>query len=320
MYNCNYSDYLIHHGIKGQKWGVRRFQKKDGSLTSAGKKRYSDDSDSKKDDENQSKDGLHKEKKQLTRKQKAAIAGAAVVATYATYRFINSGHAHQLVAKGKAALGHTEPDYFNKNILLANKRLDADGIMETVVSRINPGYGGIGTKVNCRRCTFAYEMSRRGYDVKATKAVLKGTGQGNVGFSNVVSKGDTGVINYFKAGWDQNSLVGKTIFKGNGLGVDAVQKLGDEKGYTNSIFKALGNYKNGARGELCMQWSGGGAHSMAWEIVKGKPVIFDCQTGTKYDTPEKFKEIGEMISQVSTTRLDNVDLNKDFLLRWLQNA
>lgn len=32
---------LSHHGIKGQKWGVRRFQNKDGSLTSEGKKRYS---------------------------------------------------------------------------------------------------------------------------------------------------------------------------------------------------------------------------------------------------------------------------------------
>ena len=32
----------MHHGIKGMKWGVRRFQKKDGTLTSAGKKRYSD--------------------------------------------------------------------------------------------------------------------------------------------------------------------------------------------------------------------------------------------------------------------------------------
>lgn len=30
---------LYHHGIKGQKWGVRRFQNKDGSLTLAGKKR-----------------------------------------------------------------------------------------------------------------------------------------------------------------------------------------------------------------------------------------------------------------------------------------
>lgn len=30
---------LYHYGIKGQKWGVRRFQNKDGSLTNAGKKR-----------------------------------------------------------------------------------------------------------------------------------------------------------------------------------------------------------------------------------------------------------------------------------------
>ena len=27
------SSYLEHHGIKGQRWGVRRFQNKDGSLT-----------------------------------------------------------------------------------------------------------------------------------------------------------------------------------------------------------------------------------------------------------------------------------------------
>lgn len=35
-----YPNELYHHGIKGQKWGIRRYQNEDGSLTAAGKKRY----------------------------------------------------------------------------------------------------------------------------------------------------------------------------------------------------------------------------------------------------------------------------------------
>ena len=35
-----YNRELYHAGIKGQRWGVRRFQNKDGSLTPEGKKRY----------------------------------------------------------------------------------------------------------------------------------------------------------------------------------------------------------------------------------------------------------------------------------------
>lgn len=33
---------LYHHGIHGQKWGIRRFQKTNRALTTAGKKRYND--------------------------------------------------------------------------------------------------------------------------------------------------------------------------------------------------------------------------------------------------------------------------------------
>jgi len=32
--------HLVHHGIKGQRWGVRRYQNEDGSLTDKGIRRY----------------------------------------------------------------------------------------------------------------------------------------------------------------------------------------------------------------------------------------------------------------------------------------
>lgn len=35
-----FDDYLEHHGIEGQKWGIRRYQNPDGSLTPEGIKRY----------------------------------------------------------------------------------------------------------------------------------------------------------------------------------------------------------------------------------------------------------------------------------------
>lgn len=43
IHSSKREDYLAHYGILGQKWGIRRFQNPDGTLTEEGKKRYNDD-------------------------------------------------------------------------------------------------------------------------------------------------------------------------------------------------------------------------------------------------------------------------------------
>ena len=74
---------LIHHGIKGQKWGVRRFQNADGSLTVAGRKRYAGDEQA--SSNNTGQKGLSdKQKNALKTVGKVAlIAGSAAAIGYA---------------------------------------------------------------------------------------------------------------------------------------------------------------------------------------------------------------------------------------------
>lgn len=86
-------DELCHHGIKGQKWGIRRFQKKDGSLTPDGKERYDDDTTKK----------VKKSKPVRVAKSFVKAFARDTVTGFATAALIN--HGHEEVGKMIAMVG-----------------------------------------------------------------------------------------------------------------------------------------------------------------------------------------------------------------------
>lgn len=119
-------DYLIHWGIKGQKWGNRRFQYKDGSLTPEGRERYR---------KNFNKEYTkllksNKESKRVARAQKAS----RYIESYSKLSKLNK----RINADSKRAedIGEVGVDYFDsglKNITLPT----ASREYRKIVSRLN---------------------------------------------------------------------------------------------------------------------------------------------------------------------------------------
>lgn len=73
MYDASQDESLEHHGILGQKWGIRRYQNYDGTLKAAGKNRARTDKDSKKQtkEERKAAKAAAKEEKKEAKAKKA---------------------------------------------------------------------------------------------------------------------------------------------------------------------------------------------------------------------------------------------------------
>lgn len=348
--------FLEHHGIKGQRWGIRRqlqehrdrkaqkfINKAAGIhnqidvLSKSKVKRASVKGvvnsiklkDLREDEQRALKNAERAHQGKLTSRQRKILIGAAVVAVplaaYGAYTMTQSGETRRLITKGadfvKSKFNPTDPGW-KLDRSLANSNMNVEDISKKVVSAINPGYGDVGTKVNCRRATFAYEMRRRGYDVAATKTT-DGRGQGPVGMFNALFSKQKDIVpeNPFSIG----AKVASETNKDSKPFTEFIESF--EPGKAGEInpdtpggfWSELRKQPEHARGELGMFWGGGGGHSMAWEIVDGKPVIFDTQSGHIYKTVEEFDEIGKHAASIGITRLDNKPLNTNFLLRWVKN-
>lgn len=214
-----------------------------------------------------------------------------------------------MAEKGKSFLTR-KPSLWSKKPDLADSTMDANSIFTKVVSRINSG--GAGSTMNCRRCTFAYEMSRRGFDVAATKS-LSGTGQNGLGLYNAISDNPIkgGVFGFISRAFKDPTTLNR---------IKPIAVLQHPEGMAKGIFETLSSFPDRARGELTMHWKESGAgHSMAWEIINRKPIIYDCQSFQMWESPESFKDIANHIANAGAFRLDNKSLNYDFLLKWVKN-
>ena len=64
----------------------------------------------------------------------------------------------------------------------------------------------------------------------------------------------------------------------------------------------------------------GGGHSIAYEVIKGKPVLFDTQSGKVFKDSTAFANHYKIkAKEASFTRFDDKPVNEAWIERWVKN-
>jgi hypothetical protein len=270
------------------------------------------------------KNAQAKREGKLTPTQKKLLIGGAVIGGLivagVVAKQVDSGQFRENVNRGRELLTGKKFKFKEAPELKGN--WSADQIKSLIVPDINEGYpDAIGSGMNCRRCTFAYEMRRRGFDVRATRTPTA-SGQNAIGLFNVLDTESKDVSQ--RSG--MKLLTHPPRMTLTNSPADRILQIAESHGSVNkidapeNIFSVLSKQPERSRGELGVFWQGGGGHSMAYEIINGVPHIFDGQTGEMYssmtDVATKLPEIGA----AGFTRLDNIDLDTKFVQRWVKNV
>lgn len=138
-----------------------------------------------------------------------------------------------------------------------------------------------GGSNNCGLCTTAYELRRRGYDVRA---------------------------NFAEQGRSVKTL--SEFFKNADIQDDSALANKTRSEWMASIERRLLRQGDGARGNFGGQYAMGGGHSIIYEISKGKVIFRDGQTGKTYRSVEE--AIGNFVpGQSHYFRMDNLEINND---------
>jgi len=272
----------------------------------------------------------------MTSTQKKVLIGASVaaaigVAAIAYYNRDEIAGAIRL-SSNKRNYG----DIFKRNDALAHAG-SPDQVFDSVVKGANPAYKTFGGQMNCRRVTFAYEMRRRGYDVTATTSAV-GRGQNESGLVNALIRGDrnrrteSSMSAFAMKGADAVTSIRTRAARGDIRQYDATtaalefvglrsSRATSAVGAASKIAESLSSQPNGARGEIAFNMRRF-VHSMQYEIFDGVPHIFDSQKAAHYPVTEAgltalINKWGDPAG-AAITRLDNLDLDTNFLSQWVK--
>lgn len=276
------SSELIHYGVKGMRWGVRK------DYEMVGRKNIKNEKPkSKRHLELEEKyifKGMNQEEaeKRAGRRVKVekflkVAAGITVAAAYiATQEHkVNSAYEHYeteiLKHKGNGVAMNLSD--------IPIKRWENDNIDHDSTAT-NPQYDKIASKayrMNCSNCTVAYEMRRRGFDVEA-------------------------------APLSEGRNVDAWIDMFNGLTLKKARVEGTSK--AEDIRKEASTWGDGARGVIAVQQGGlrlpgtaGGGHVFSIEVDNGNVRFIDAQDGSEYSD-----RIFSLYKRAYFGRVDNLDL------------